>query len=86
MVASAIRSKGYVTIGWSVRSLDTVITDRSKLLKRIKGLVKGGDIVLFHDHSETMIQVLPDFLQAVADLGLKIVRVDELLNEKAYEG
>lgn len=86
MVAAAVRQKGYVTIGWSLRSFDTVIKDRTTLLERITRSVKGGDIVLFHDHSESMIQILPAFLQTVEDLGLKIVRIDELLKEKAYVG
>ena len=47
--------------------------------------LKGGDIVLFHDYSDSMLDVLPAFLDHVAKLGLKVVRVDELLQEKAYE-
>jgi hypothetical protein len=86
MVAAAVREKGYVTIGWSVRSFDTIIKDHSKLLKRITRSLKSGDIVLFHDHSESMIQILPAFLKTIEDLGLKIVRIDELLKEKAYVG
>lgn len=84
MVADAIKSGHHITIGWSVRSLDTVIKDSSRLLKRIKSQLKAGDIVLFHDHSDSMLEILPALLDHVSQLGLKIVRLDELLNEKAY--
>jgi peptidoglycan-N-acetylglucosamine deacetylase len=84
MVASAIRQGGYKTIGWSVRSLDTVIKDSEKLLSKVTAAVKGGDIVLFHDFSDSTIEILPRFIEHIQKSGLRIVRVDELLNEKAY--
>jgi peptidoglycan/xylan/chitin deacetylase (PgdA/CDA1 family) len=85
MVARAVRRGKYTVVGWSVRSFDTVIKDRDKLLQRVTCSLKGGDIVLFHDYSDCMLDVLPAFLDHVAKLGLKVVRVDELLQEKAYE-
>lgn len=84
MVASAIRKGGYKTIGWSVRSLDTVIKDSEKLFSKVSTALKGGDIVLFHDFSDSTIQILPRFIEHIQKSGLRIVRVDELLNEKAY--
>ena len=84
MVASAIRQGGYKTIGWSVRSLDTVINDSEKLFSKVTAPLKGGDIVLFHDFSDATIQMLPKFIEYIQKSGLRIVRVDELLNEKAY--
>jgi peptidoglycan-N-acetylglucosamine deacetylase len=84
MVSRAVRQNNYTVIGWSVRSFDTVIKDPQKLFRRITRSLKGGDIVLFHDYSESTLEILPVFLQHVNALGLKIVRVDELLNEKAY--
>lgn len=84
MLAMAVDRRQYTVIGWSVRSFDTVIRDRQRLMKRVTRSLKGGDVVLFHDFSESTIDILPDFLNRVSELGLKIVRVDELLNEKAY--
>ena len=76
--------KDYRIVGWSVRSFDTVIKDPVKLLKRVTRRLKGGDIVLFHDHSETMHEILPDFIKHVESIGLKIVRLDKLINESPY--
>ena len=84
MVASAVKNGDYVTIGWSIRSYDTVVKDSSRLLDRITSALKSGDIILFHDYSDSMLQILPDLLDHISGLGLKIVRIDELLNEKAY--
>jgi len=84
MIAKALKKTGHIAVGWSVRSFDTVITDQQKLLKRVTRNLRDGDIVLFHDHSETMIAMLPDFLTHVKKAGLKIVRVDALLKKEGY--
>lgn len=84
MVAKAIIRGGFKTIGWSIRSFDTVSRNREALLKRLTHSIKGGDIVLFHDNCAITSDILPEFLDYVFSRGLKVVRVDELLNEKAY--
>jgi len=84
MVASAINHGGYKTVGWTVRSFDTISKDPKSLLRRVTKSLKSGDIVLFHDYCDITREILPEFLEKVASSGLKIVRVDQLLNEKAY--
>ena len=84
MVATAVKKGGYKTIGWTVRSFDTMTKNGNVLLDRITKSLKGGDVILFHDYSAATVEILPAFLEEVTKLGLKIVRVDELLKEKAY--
>jgi len=84
MVAWAVKKGGYKAIGWSVRSFDTVIKDSDVLMKRITRSLKGGDVILLHDYSNTTLEILPDLLNHIKKVGLKIVRVDQLLNENAY--
>jgi peptidoglycan-N-acetylglucosamine deacetylase len=84
MVARAVSRRNYTVIGWSVRSFDTVIRDPEKLFQRVSKPLRGGDIVLFHDHCDQTIEILPALLDHIANLGLKVVRVDELINEKPY--
>lgn len=84
MLASAVKKGGYRTVGWSIRSFDTVIKDSAALLKRITKPLKGGDVILLHDYSNTTLEILPALLEHISKAGLKIVRIDELLNEKAY--
>jgi peptidoglycan/xylan/chitin deacetylase (PgdA/CDA1 family) len=84
MVAWAVKKGGYKAIGWSVRSFDTVIKDSAVLMKRITKSLKGGDVILLHDYSNTTLEILPELLDHIKKVGLKIVRVDQLLNENAY--
>lgn len=84
MLANAVKRRNYSVIGWTIRSFDTVITDRERLLSRVVRQVNDGGIVLFHDHSETMLEILPDFIRFLRQKGFAMVRVDELIDEKAY--
>jgi peptidoglycan/xylan/chitin deacetylase (PgdA/CDA1 family) len=83
-LGKAIKNGNYIPIGWNVRSMDTVIKDESILLNRVSKALKPGAIVLFHDTSKTTLAILPAFLRQAAEKGYKIVRLDSLLNVKAY--
>jgi peptidoglycan/xylan/chitin deacetylase (PgdA/CDA1 family) len=47
-IAGVVRRADLRPLGWSVRSLDTVLADQKKVLIRLLK-VRGGDIVLMHD-------------------------------------
>lgn len=61
-IAKAIKRTGKYSIGWNVRSLDTVIDDEKKIYNRIIKTLKNGSIILLHDTSEKTYQVLADLL------------------------
>jgi peptidoglycan/xylan/chitin deacetylase (PgdA/CDA1 family) len=84
MLAAAVKRTGLTSIGWSVRSFDTVISDRKKLFNRVTKELKTGDIILFHDRCDSTIEILPGLLDFIKKSGLKVVPLDQLLNEKAY--
>lgn len=83
-LAKAIKRGNYITMGWSVRSLDTVAKEDEKLFQRVTKNLKGGDVILFHDYCEITIRILPRVLDYIQKQGLKVVRLDELMGEKAY--
>ena len=81
---NAIIKGNYIPIGWTIRSMDTVVTDEKKLLKKITGNIKPGAIILFHDTSKTTLAILPAFIQFVKTNGYEITRLDKMLNLKPY--
>ena len=83
-VKKAIIKGGYTPVGWSVRSLDTVIKDEKKLLSKINSGIKPGAGFLFHDTSKTTLDVLPEFIQEVKKRGYQIVPLDKLLHLQPY--
>lgn len=83
-VKKAIIKGGYTPVGWSVRSMDTVIRDERKLLNRIKAGIQPGAVFLFHDTCNITLQVLPAFIQEVKKRGYQVVPLDKFLDLQAY--
>ena len=81
---TAIINGNYTSVGWSVRSMDTVIKDKNKLLNKINRSLQPGAVYLFHDTCRVTLDVLPAFIMNVKQRGYKIVRLDHMLNIKAY--
>ncbi len=84
MIAKAIAKGSYITIGWSIRSFDTIIKNPARLFRRVTAQLSAGDIILFHDYSNSMIEILPDFIQYIKQKGFQIAPISELLNEEPY--
>lgn len=83
-LASAIKKTGMTTIGWNIRSLDTVAKDENILLEQLLKQVRPGAIVLFHDTMAITDRILPRFIVGVREKGMEIVPIDQLINENAY--
>ncbi len=84
MLSAALQELKLISIGWSIRSFDTVLADKEKLLKRVTRKVKSGDIFLFHDKCKVTVQILPALIEYLIAEGFVIERVDDLLNITAY--
>lgn len=80
----AIQKGGYTPVGWSIRSMDTVIKDAGKLLEKVTGSLKPGAVVLFHDTSKSTLDMLPAFIEQVKQKGYSIIRLDKMLNLEPY--
>lgn len=83
-LAKAIREGEYIAVGWSIRSLDTVIREEDKLLERVSRNIRPGDIFLFHDTSAATVKILPALIRHIREQGFSIRRIDHLLNVPAY--
>lgn len=62
-VARAIKATNKQTIGWNIRSLDTVIHNEDKLFNRVVRKLTHGNIILFHDRLPHTLNVLERLLQ-----------------------
>ena len=80
----AVLDSGFTTVGWSMRSLDTVIHSKDKLLQKITKALKPGSIYLFHDTSAVTIEALPAFIQHVKAAGYDIIPLDKMLSLQPY--
>ena len=80
----AIINGGYTPVGWSVRSMDTVIKDEKKLLHKICAAIEPGAVFLFHDTCQSTLKALPVFIKEVKKRGYNIVPLDKLLHLQPY--
>jgi peptidoglycan/xylan/chitin deacetylase (PgdA/CDA1 family) len=61
-LGKAIQNTGLKSIGWSLRSMDTVAKDEKALLQKILKQIKTRDIVLLHDSCAITAAILPDLI------------------------
>ncbi len=81
---NAVRRGGYHSLGWNIRSLDTVAKEAEPLLRRITERLQPGSIILLHDSPAVTVQILPALIKHIHDNGYTIKRIDQMLNIPAY--
>lgn len=84
-IAKACNKLNLLVIGWNIRSLDTVISSKTKILNRIIPRIKKGSVILLHDTSQKTADVLEQLLIDLKEKEFQSVPVDELLQIKAYK-
>ena len=81
----AVLKGGFISIGWSIRSYDTVIGNEERLLTRILDRLKPGAILLLHDSSESTLKILPRLIKEIRNKGYKMIRLDKMINLNPYD-
>ena len=78
-VVLTARAAGYEVIQWSVDSLDWKNRGAQPLIDRATKNVKSGDIILFHNDSQYILDALPTVLKSYQAQGFTVVPISELL-------
>ncbi len=76
------RKLGLQVIGWSIRSLDTRITDPERVTRRVVARLLPGAIILLHDGkipAERLVLTVKSLLVKLREHGYEVVRLDKLL-------
>ncbi len=84
-IAKAVAQLQLTSIGWNVRSLDTVIKKTDNLLKRVTKRIQPGSILLFHDTGTNTLETVRAIILFAQENGYKIINLDQLLNVRIYE-
>lgn len=77
-VITTARAQGFVPIQWSVDSLDWKNRGAQEIINRATK-VKSGDIVLFHNDSQYILDALPAVLKYYAENGYSVVPISDIL-------
>lgn len=83
-VKKVILQGNYFPIGWSIRSMDTVIKDKNKLLEKVKSRFAPGAVLLFHDTCEVTKEILKELITNAKQQGYQWVTVDQLFRIQPY--
>lgn len=73
-----------VGVQWSIDSLDWKGLSAKQIYERVVPKAKSGDIVLFHNNSDHVLDALPLVLTALRGQGFKFVTLAELVATKDY--
>ena len=66
----SLKRLGLRSIGWSLRTFDTVRTDPQYLYKQMVTRVKKGDVILMHDTQEVTVAFLESFIVSCRQNGM----------------
>lgn len=78
IIAKAVRKMGYTTIGWNIRSLDTMGEPIDKVFHRIVKQIKPGSVILLHDRMPDSATLLTRLLEYLQQNRYEVKRIDEL--------
>lgn len=68
-VAHVVKKLGLQTVGWNVRTFDTVAKNSSALISKVTKSVNSNSIILLHDRVELTTQALPQIIEKVNGMG-----------------
>jgi len=74
-LGKAINSLGLRSIGWNVRSYDTIARNEKRLLQRILQKVKPGSILLLHDRCAITASILPELVKQLKIKGYSFTAI-----------
>jgi len=80
-VVTVSRDEGYECVQWSIDSLDWKNRDVDDLVKRATTNVQPGDIILFHNDSQYIVDALPRILAYYKEQGFTMIPAGEILLE-----
>ncbi len=83
-VVEVSRAEGYECVQWSIDSLDWKDRGTEDIIKQCTYRVDNGDIVLFHNDSNDIVNALPTVIKHYQGLGYTILPVSELLLDGEY--
>ena len=78
------RAEGYECVQWSIDSLDWKDRGTADIIKQCTYRVDNGDIVLFHNDSNDIVNALPTVIEHYQQLGYTIIPVSEILLDGEY--
>lgn len=81
---TTLEEMNMVGVQWSIDSLDWKGLSAKEICDRVLPKAKSGDIVLFHNNSDHVLDALPTILASLKAKGFKFVTLGELVATKNF--
>lgn len=81
---TSLESLGMIGVQWSIDSLDWKGLSAKQIYDRVVPKAKSGDIVLFHNNSDHVLDALPMVLTALKERGFEFVTISSLVADKNF--
>lgn len=81
---TSLEELNMVGVQWSIDSLDWKGLSAKQIYERVVPKAKSGDIVLFHNNSDHVIDALPLVLSALKGQGFEFVILSQLVHTEGY--
>jgi len=81
---TAVEEMNMVGVQWSIDSLDWKGLSAKEIFERVVPKAKSGDIILFHNNSDHVLDALPLVLSALKEAGFEFVTLSQLVATKGY--
>lgn len=81
---TSLEELNMVGVQWSIDSLDWKGLSAKQIFERVVPKAKSGDIVLFHNNSDHVLDALPIVLSALKGQGFELVTLSQLVHTEGY--
>ena len=81
-IRRALSVTKHIVIGWSIRSLDGILSDEKVILNRIVKRIRPGGVILLHDTSIPTVNILEQLLVFLQGQGYTVVPLSQLLTHE----
>ena len=86
IIGRAVNAQGLKTIGWSIRSLDTVDgKTRAEILRKVEAKLRPGAIILLHDRCAKSDELLESIIESALNRNYSFIPLDKMLKIDVYE-
>ncbi len=79
-----VSSLGLIPVQWSIDTLDWKGLSARQIADRVLPKAKSGDIILFHNNSENVLNALPIVLEGLKGLGFSFVKLSDMVLTKDF--
>ena len=80
-ISKAIHEKKYRTMGWNIRSFDTISSNHQSVVQRIIKKIKPGSIILLHDNLKDAPVIVEAIIKHAHQEGYTFVRADKYIKQ-----